>query len=133
MTKWPTRVSSSPNFCISEALIDVNGLKVQPDLSHQGGSCLLGLDRKTPEDSPCLFTSEKPFKMFLTPMQLRQIEARNLFVVWDFKECFHVSSFEKGAQYLSWGKQNSGFSPGLMSLEMSLQLCWDGVRFSVLV
>lgn len=73
MTRWPTRVSSSSNFCIPEALIDVHGLKIQPDLSYQGGSCLLGLDRKTPGDSPSLFTSEKPFKMLLTPMQLRQI------------------------------------------------------------
>lgn len=74
MTKWPTRVSSSPNFCVTEALIGViHGLKIQPDLSHQGGSCLLGLGRKTPGDSPSLFMSEKPFKMFLTPMQLRQI------------------------------------------------------------
>lgn len=122
MTKWPTGVFSSPNICIPEALRDVHGLKIQADLSHQGGSCLLGLDRKTPGDSPSLFTSEKPSKMFLTPMQLRQIEARNLLVIWDFKECLHVSSFGKRAQYLSWGKQNSGFSPGLSSLEMSLQL-----------
>lgn len=72
MTEWPTRVSASPNSCTPEALTDVHGLKIQPDFSLWGGSCLLGLDRKTPGDSPSLFTSEKPFKMFLTAMQLRQ-------------------------------------------------------------
>lgn len=129
MIKWPARGSSSPHFSIPEAPIDVHSLKIQADLSHQGGSCLLGLDRKAPGDS----TSEKPFKTFLTPVQQRQIGARNLSVTWDFKECLHVSSFEKGAQSPSWGKQNSGFSPGLIGLEMSLQLHWDGVSFSVLV
>lgn len=58
MTKWPPRVSSSPSFCIPEALIDVRAHKIQPDLSHQGGSCLLVLDRKTPGDSPSVFMSE---------------------------------------------------------------------------
>lgn len=73
MTKWLTRVSSNPNFCTPEALIDAHDLRIQPDFSHWGGSCLLGLDRKTPGASPPLFTSEKPFQTFLTPMQLRQI------------------------------------------------------------
>lgn len=44
-----------------------------------------------------------------------------------------MPSFEKRASYPSWEKQNSDFSPGLISPEMSLQLCSNGVRFSVLM
>lgn len=81
-------------------------------------------------DNPSLFTSEKPFKMFLTPMQPRQIEARNLLVIWDFKECLHVSSFEKKELSVSPGGSRIQASPQGWAV---WKCHWDGVSFSALV
>lgn len=40
-------------------------------------------------------------KAFQNVSDSHAAKARNLLVIWDFKECLGVSSFEKGAQYLS--------------------------------
>lgn len=100
MTKCPTRVSSSPNFYIPDAPIDFHG----SDLSLQGGSSL--------RQSFSIHEWKAFQKTFLTPVQLRQSEARKSISHLGFQgmpPCVIIWKKKKRAQHLSWGKQNSGF------------------------
>lgn len=63
-------------------------------------------------------------------MQLRQFQARNLLGIWDVKDCPQMSSLEKGAQKLSEGKENSGFSPRADQLRNAIAIALEWSELS---